>query len=68
MEDRKKPQYRRGIMVLVVLAMMTALEFELAIMGAPAALLIIIAAIKAAAVLVYFMHINRVFSPEKGEH
>ena len=68
MENRKRLQYRRGVYVITALAILTAFEFALAIMGAPTALLVGIAAIKAVAVLIYFMHISRVFSPGKGEH
>jgi hypothetical protein len=60
-KHEKKEGLRRGVIVLIVLAALTGLEFLVAQLEAPAVLLWIIALLKGAAVLWYFMHVGRVF-------
>jgi cytochrome c oxidase subunit 4 len=58
----------RGIVVFAILAVLTAIEFLLASLGASAtAFLVLIALAKAGLVLWYFMHLSRVFKSE-GDH
>lgn len=65
-EKRKQPnELRRGVIVFIVLAVLTALEYELGILQAPSRYLWVIALLKAAAVIQYFMHIGRVFNPDE---
>ncbi|RPJ46533.1 MAG: hypothetical protein EHM21_08645 [Chloroflexi bacterium] len=57
----------RGIVLLVVLAALTVIEFFIARLEAATFLLVLIALVKAGLVLWYFMHLPRVFKSE-GEH
>jgi heme/copper-type cytochrome/quinol oxidase subunit 4 len=63
----KKDELRRGVMVFIWLAALTVVEYILGVQEVAAIFLWIIALLKAGLVLVYFMHIGRVFRPE-GEH
>ena len=68
MEDKKRAEYRRNIIVFVVLAALTLIEFFIAInLASPAVPLFIIALIKAGLIVNYFMHINRLWQPEDHE-
>jgi cytochrome c oxidase subunit 4 len=58
----------RGVVVFVVLAVLTAVEYILGINSAPGVFLWIMALVKAGLVLWFFMHLARVFSPEEGGH
>lgn len=62
------PALRRGVIVLIALAVLTAIEFFLAIAELPAFFLIVIALMKAAAVLWYFMHVGKVLGIEQEDH
>lgn len=66
--NQKKPlsELRRGITVFAVLAGLTAIEFWLGTSQVPSIFLWIIAILKAALVLVYFMHVGRL-SGSQGE-
>ena len=57
----------RGIVVFVILAVLTAVEFFLARFDAITFFLVLIALAKAGLVLWYFMHLPRVFKSE-GDH
>lgn len=59
---------KRGIVVFVLLAILTAIEYYLGISQVPSILLWAIALIKMLLVLQFFMNINRVLNPKKGEH
>lgn len=59
---------KRGIAVFVLLAVLTAIEYFLGINKVPAILLWAVALIKMLLVLQFFMHINRVINPKKGDH
>lgn len=63
----KSRELRRGLLVFAGLALLTVMEYGIAIMGIPAIFLWVIAILKAALVLVFFMHIGRLFAAE-GEH
>jgi cytochrome c oxidase subunit 4 len=58
----------RGIVVFIILAVLTAVEFFLARLEAATFLLVLIALAKAGLVVWYFMHLRRVFKPEEGGH
>ena len=59
MKDKKRAAYRIGIVVILVLVVLTALEFYLAAISGTVAGLLIIALVKAALIIRYFMHVNR---------
>ncbi len=65
MEDRKREAYRLGLMTLGILAVLTAVEYIIGVYVPNAAVwLIIIALIKAAAIVQNFMHIARLWREE----
>jgi heme/copper-type cytochrome/quinol oxidase subunit 4 len=59
---------KRGVIVFVILAVLTAIEYYLGINEVPSILLWAVALIKMLLVLQFFMHINRVINPDKGGH
>ncbi|HHY89046.1 MAG TPA: hypothetical protein GYA06_09025 [Chloroflexi bacterium] len=65
--DHKAGGLQRGVMVLVVLAVLTAIEYFAATMEWPVLLLWIIALGKAGTVLWFFMHIGKLFLGEEEE-
>ncbi|MFA5836890.1 MAG: cytochrome C oxidase subunit IV family protein [Bellilinea sp.] len=66
--DKKKPvsELRRGVMVFLALAVLTAVEYAIGTNEAPPIFLWVIAILKGALVLVYFMHITRLSGSEGG--
>lgn len=58
--------YRTGILVLIALAALTGVEYAIAVNLPSIALLFLIAIMKAALVLYYFMHITSLWSEEGG--
>ncbi len=67
MDDKKKRDTRRGLVVLVALAILTAVEFGASNLEAAAIALIIMAMFKAGLILQYFMHVSTLWSEEE-EH
>lgn len=65
---RKGLALRRGVIVFLALAVLTAIEFVVARSGVPSAILWIIAILKAALVINFFMHLSRLFQPDEGGH
>ena len=62
----KKSAYRQGIYVFLVLAVLTIAEFFIAqVSGGRAVPLLLIALIKSALIVYYFMHIYRLWGEEK---
>ncbi|MBI4675908.1 MAG: cytochrome C oxidase subunit IV family protein [Chloroflexi bacterium] len=62
---------RVGVLVLVVLAVLTAVEYWVAVGGlggATLTLLALLALAKAALIVDYFMHVGKLFQPESGGH
>lgn len=60
MEEMKKAENRRNISVALVLAVLTAVEFWLALnLDDPMVPLLIVALVKAALIVQYFMHVYR---------
>jgi hypothetical protein len=68
MEKQAKPKSElvQGIIILVVLGVLTGVEYLLATIGAPNIFLWAIAITKAAFILWFFMHIRRVIKPDGG--
>ncbi len=58
---------RRGIVIFAILAVLTIIEYFLAINGVPQILLWTTALIKLVLVLQYFMHVYRVFRSDEGD-
>jgi heme/copper-type cytochrome/quinol oxidase subunit 4 len=67
MSDKKRAAYRTGVIVFLILAVLTAGEFYLASISSAVAGLLIIALIKAALIIRYFMHVNRLWAEEGHE-
>ncbi len=65
---RKGLALRRGIIVFLALAVLTAVEFVVARGGVPSGILWILAILKAALVINFFMHLSRLFQPDEGGH
>jgi cytochrome c oxidase subunit 4 len=62
----KAQELRRGVMVFIALALLTAIEFFIGTHAAPVIFMWIIALTKAGLVVWFFMHIKRAFE-EEGE-
>ena len=66
MQAKKKELYRRGVIVLIALAVLTVIEYYVAFLPTSATpALFIIAIIKAWAILQYFMHVYTLWSEEE---
>ena len=63
-DSKKSVAFRQGIIVLVVLAVLTGAEYWVSIAFPSGVFLAIIAVIKAAIIIQYFMHISRLWSEE----
>ncbi len=62
---------RRGVMVIIGLAVLTAVEYWVAIANLGSALLpllIMVALAKAVLIVESFMHLSKVFQPGEGGH
>ena len=64
MNDKKAAAYRLGLITLVILAVMTLVEFFVAVYMGSLVLLFIIALVKAAIIVQNFMHIARLWREE----
>ncbi|MFQ5576217.1 MAG: cytochrome C oxidase subunit IV family protein [Anaerolineae bacterium] len=65
--DKKRAVYRQGVIVLVVLGVLTAVEYLVAVnLHAALVILFILALFKAGPIVQYFMHINSLWSEEEG--
>jgi cytochrome c oxidase subunit 4 len=62
----KQQELTQGVVVFVVLAILTVIEYFLGVAHAPALLLWIVALMKGGLVLWYFMHLTRAFRNEGG--
>jgi cytochrome c oxidase subunit 4 len=56
----------RGLVIFIILAVLTGIEYLLGVIHAPAILLWLIAITKGGLVLWFFMHLGRVFRAEGG--
>ena len=66
--EDKKTMLSQGIYIFVYLAVLTGLEFFVAITFKSAALLIVVALVKAALVVYYYMHIYQLNAEHDGDH
>lgn len=64
MNEKKAAAYRMGLLALIGLAVLTAIEFVIAIYTGSLVLLFLIALVKAAVIIVVFMHITRLWQEE----
>jgi len=67
MMEHKALELRRGVLVFVALAVLTAVEYAIAVFTGIYLLLAVTALGKAGLVVWYYMHIKRVFSTS-GDH
>lgn len=66
MENRKAAAYRQGVIVFIVLAILTVIEFFVSsAFNGSAVLLLIIALLKAGIIVNFFMHIYRLWRTEE---
>ncbi|MBE2222905.1 MAG: hypothetical protein IAF02_15275 [Anaerolineae bacterium] len=65
MADGKKAAMRRGNMVLLILALLTIVEFAIALYLDSTVLLLIMSLLKAAVVVWVFMHVYRLWRGEE---
>ena len=65
LQQKRSAEYRQGVFVLIVLAALTLLEFYLAVQLPSITILFVVALIKAAIIVQYYMHISHVFSEEE---
>jgi cytochrome c oxidase subunit III len=66
--NEQKTALNQGVIIFVFLAVLTALEFFIAVTVGAVALLILIALVKAGLVGYYYMHIYRLNREDEGEH
>jgi hypothetical protein len=66
--SQKTKKYSQGLLVLIVLAVLTGIEFILGSSGAASIFLWMTGLIKATLVVWFFMHIGRVFGSQTGGH
>ncbi len=64
MNEKKAAAYRLGLITLLILAVLTAVEFFVAVYMSSLVLLFIIALVKAAVIVQNFMHISRLWREE----
>jgi cytochrome c oxidase subunit 4 len=67
MEEKKQAAYRIGVIIFIVLAVLTAVEYVVGLQPNTTVILFIIALIKAGLVVQYFMHVSKLWS-EEGSH
>ncbi len=65
--QNKGAAYRQSVIVAIVLAILTVIEYFVAIELHSAILLMLIALFKAVIVIRYYMHVQRLWQPEE-EH
>ncbi len=67
MDNKKSTALREGVFVFLALAVLTAIEYVIGV-NIGTAWLLLLALVKAALVVVYYMHIRRIFASEDGGH
>ena len=67
MNDKKRAAYRIGVIVFLILVVLTAVEFYIATASGTVAGLFIVALVKAALIIRYFMHVNRLWAEDTHE-
>ena len=68
MDNKKSAALRQGVLVFIALAVLTAIEYGIAVSINNTLLLFVALLIKAALVVYFYMHISRLRSPEEGGH
>ena len=63
----KKTALNQGVIIFIFLAVLTALEFFIAIAMDAVALLVIVALVKAGLVVYYYMHIYKLNAEDEGD-
>ena len=63
----KSSALRQGVLIFVYLAVLTALEFFVAVTFNAASILVVVAVIKAALVMYYYMHIYKLNAENEGD-
>jgi heme/copper-type cytochrome/quinol oxidase subunit 4 len=58
--------YTTGILIVLALAVLTAIEFWVALVTHSVVFLMLIAAFKAILVIWFFMHVKRLWAPDGG--
>jgi cytochrome c oxidase subunit 3 len=66
--EDKKTMLSQGIYIFVYLAALTGLEFFVAVTFKSVALLIVVALVKAALVVYYYMHVYKLNAEHEGDH
>jgi cytochrome c oxidase subunit 4 len=66
MSNRKAAAFRLSVIVAVVLAVLTVVEYYAALNFNSTVILFLLAMFKAVAVLNYFMHVSRLWKQEEG--
>jgi len=62
----RRAAYRQGVYVLIALAVLTVVEFTIAvILGGSPVLLFVVVLVKAGLIIQYFMHLGRVWGEEE---
>jgi cytochrome c oxidase subunit 3 len=64
----KKAALNQGVIIFAFLAVLTALEFFVAVAIGSVVLLVVVALVKAGLVVYYYMHIYRLNRADEGEH
>lgn len=64
-KKQKSTHYRTGIIVILILAVFTAIEFTISQIGNWIAVLVIIGLLKAFLVIRDYMHVGKVFTGEE---
>ncbi len=64
MVEKKKAAFRQGNIVVLLLAVLTAVEFWIALVSGSAVFLFVVALIKAGVILQVFMHVYRLWREE----
>jgi cytochrome c oxidase subunit IV len=63
----RRAAYRQGVYVLIALAVLTVVEFAIAVfLGGSQVLLFVVVLVKAGLIIQYFMHLGRVWGEEEA--
>ena len=68
MDNRKAMALREGVLVFLALAVLTAVEYFVAVSTGMVGLIFVLLLTKAALVVYFYMHISRLFSSDEGGH
>lgn len=68
MNDKKSAAFRLSVIVALVLAVLTVVEYYAALNFPSTVVLFLLAMFKAVAVLNYFMHVSRLWKQEEEGH